>query len=114
MDDKLLHVSCIVRPGGLYDLLRSLEAAKVGNVEVRPVAPMLALPPPKKRKSKDHVKEKVLARMPLKEMRTTRQIIAESNANPKSVYSVLFYLVKQGIVKHVGLGQYTRVKDGDQ
>jgi predicted Rossmann fold nucleotide-binding protein DprA/Smf involved in DNA uptake len=115
MDDKLLHVSCIVRPGGLYDLLRSLEVHKVGNVEVRPVAPVLALPPPeKKRRRKDRVKQKVLAAMPLKEIRTTRQLVAETDANPKSIYSALFYLVKTGIVKHVGTGQYTRVKDGNQ
>ncbi|HEX4202173.1 MAG TPA: hypothetical protein VHY59_11685, partial [Chthoniobacterales bacterium] len=103
--------------GGLYDLLRSLEAAKVGNVEVRPVAPMLALPPPEKKqrtKRKQPVRGKVLAAMPLKEMRTTQQLIEETGSNPKSVHSVLFYLAKNGIVKHTGFGEYTRVKDGDQ
>lgn len=55
MTEKLMHVSCLVRDGNLWELLRSLEEHKVGNVEVRPVAPqLLALPAPdgKKRTKK--------------------------------------------------------------
>src|SRR5262245_30005079 len=49
MTEKMLFVSCHVPQSGVYDLLTLLTAAKVGNVEVRPIGPVLALPSP------DHV-----------------------------------------------------------
>jgi hypothetical protein len=47
MNVPTFYVSCHVKEPNLYALLMSLEAAKVGNVEVRPIPPpMLALPAP--------------------------------------------------------------------
>jgi hypothetical protein len=123
-DEKLLHVSCIVRQTGVYDLLRALEIHKVGNVEVRPVAQMLALPAPdgsngahpRKKKSKPRgnrwkavVRLKVAAALPLREKRRPSEIAKQTDENPKSVYSALRRLVDIGIVKKVG-SEFMRVK----
>ena len=117
--DKLLHVSCIVRASGeVWDLLRALEAHKVGNVEVRPVAPreeLLALPAPNKHKKKraaiGEVQSRVRQVMILKQKMRLRDIVqAAAGPNSHSVYSALTALIEEGTVKKVGVGCYMRVR----
>ena len=106
MNEKLLHVSCIVPQAGLYDFLRVLEAQKVGNVEVRPVAPMLMLPAPtghaKPRRKRRGVQSKVEAAMVLRQKHGPVELASAINENPKSVYSALARLRELGIAKKVG------------
>jgi hypothetical protein len=115
-DEKLLHVSCVVRQPMLWDLLRMLEAHKVGNVEVRPVAPMLALPAPGKSakangsRANATVQPKVRAAMAMKQKRRVPEIAREIGEKNQSVYSAVALLVTQGFVKKVGFGTYMRVK----
>jgi hypothetical protein len=117
-EEKFLHVSCIVRQTGVYDLLRTLELHKVGNVEVRPVAQMLALPAPngngarratKGNRWKAIVQPKVAAAMPMRQKLRPSEIAKQTGENPKSVYSALRKLVDLGLVKKVG-SQFMRVK----
>lgn len=124
-DDKLLHVSCIVRQVGIYDLLRALELHKVGNVEVRPVASMLALPAPngqegrrRKTGSKGNrwhavVRTKVAAAMALKQKHRPADLAREIGENPKSVYSSLAALAKKGEIKKVGM-YWMRIREQQQ
>jgi Winged helix DNA-binding domain len=116
MTEKLLHVSCIVRDSHVYDLLRALEASKVGNVEVRPVTPMLALPAPdgkgKRGGRVPHgaVLTVVRAAMQLKEPVRARQLARALNIKSQSVVSAIARLTNLGLVKRTGHGLYTRVK----
>jgi hypothetical protein len=118
-EEKFLHVSCIVRQTGVYDLLRALELHKVGNVEVRPVAQMLALSAPNgsngaRRPTKGNrwnaiVRPKVAAAMPMRQKLRPSEIAKQIGENPKSVYSALSRLVELGTVKKVG-SEFMRVK----
>ncbi len=115
MTEKLMHVSCLVRDSLLWELLRALEEHKVGNVEVRPVAPpLLALPAPG-RKIKGKVQMgSVLAAvrdaMQLKEPIRVPQLARQLNAKKQSVTSAVNRLTELGLVKRTGFGQYTRIK----
>jgi hypothetical protein len=116
-DDKLLHVSCIVKQSGVHDLLLLLEAAKVGNVEVRPVRPMLALPAPDKagrqvngKKKHGVVQPKVRAAMAMKQKRRVSDIAKEIGEKGQSVNSAIAVMVAQGVAKRVGFGVYMRTK----
>jgi hypothetical protein len=116
-DDKLLHVSCIVRQPMLWDLLRVLEGHKVGNVEVRPVAPVLALPAPDKakrqangKKKQGVVQPKVRAAMAIKQERSAADIAKEIGEKKQSVHSAIAVMITQGVAKRVGYGTYMRTK----
>jgi hypothetical protein len=114
-DDKLLHVSCIVHERGLWELLRAMELHKVGNVQVRPVMPLLALPAPGNGKRKrtpayGNVQPAVRAAMRLKEKRRVPELAKEIGAKAQSTYSAIGILIKQGVVKRVSPGLYMRTK----
>jgi hypothetical protein len=116
-DDKLLHVSCMVHERGLWELLRAMELHKVGNVQVRPVMPLLALPPPSgsngKRKRSPafgKVQPAVRAAMQLKQKRRVPELAKAIGAKPQSTYSAVAILIKQGVVKRVSPGLYMRTK----
>jgi hypothetical protein len=119
-DDKFLHVGCIVKQANVYDLLRALEAHRVGNVEVRAVAPPLLLPPPNKQRKQGKLRKQrrgkgirpaVAAAMPIKEKRRVKEIAEQINANVKSVYSAISHLILIGVVKRTAPGVFVRVKD---
>src|SRR5262245_13393355 len=106
--DKLLHVSCIVRASpAVYDLLIALEAHKVGNVEVRPVKPMLMLPPPagqeqttrKRGKVSKHgaVLGKVRKAMKIREPIKPTPLSKELGVKAQSVHSAITNLVRHGL-----------------
>lgn len=113
MTEKLLHVSCLVRDGHLWELLRALEEHKVGNVEVRPVAPAtLALPPPERKGKAKYgtVLTLVRAAMPMKEPMRVPQLARQLGVKHQSTHSAIHRLVQDGLVKRTALGLYTRVK----
>jgi hypothetical protein len=117
MTEKLLHVSCLVRDNGLWELLRALEAHKVGNVEVRPVAPReerLALPAPgqpkRNRAPQGTVKKKVQEVMVLKQKLRLCDITRAAAINQHSAYSAIAALMEEGVVKRVSIGTYMRTK----
>ena len=118
MTEKLLFVSCQVPQSRLWELLRLLEVAKCGNVEVRPVAPSNRVGPSEifpeikkdKRGAKPRVRDAVARVMTMHEVRRPMDVALETGANPKSVYSALSWGVKSGIYKKKGNG-FERVKE---
>jgi hypothetical protein len=122
--EKLLYVSCQIPQSRAWELLRLLEAAKAGNVEVRPVVPIAGAGPPvldgkffSKRKKTglrkgSGVSEAVGQVMILKENRRPHEIAMEIGANPKSVYSALSLGVKRGVYKKTDEG-FMRVKEDE-
>lgn len=114
-DEKLLHISCMVKQANVHDLLLLLETAKVGNVEVRAVKPLLALPPPGKRKANGIKKQgvvqpKVRAAMAIKQKVTAAAIAKEIGEKKQSVHSAIAVMISQGVAKRVGYGIYMRTK----
>ncbi len=114
MTDKLLHVSCLVRDGHIYELLRALEMHKAGNVEVRPVAPreeQLALPAPTRAHSyTTGVAWKVRAAMELKKQIRVTDLARELGMKPPSVLSAVTKMIQKGLAKRIAYGVYMRVK----
>jgi predicted transcriptional regulator len=97
--------------------LRLLEAAKVGNVEVRPVLSLLALPAPaaakrqiKGKKKQNVVGPKVRAVMAVKQQRTVAEIAKEIGEKHQSVQSAIGVMITKGVAKRVGHGIYMRTK----
>jgi hypothetical protein len=103
-DEKLLHVSCIVKQPFIWDLLRVLEMHKVGNVEVRPVAPLLALPAPEH----NTIRARTLAAMPLDETITPAYVTEKTGISVKQAGTTLWLLKRDGIIRRVSFGKYRR------
>jgi len=99
------YVSCHVKEPNLYALLCSLEAQKVGNVEVRPIAPpalMLPAPGPKMPTQKQQKLVNTLAGGKKK----LAAIAAETNTTVKSASQMLLYLIRKKVVRRVGHATY--------
>jgi hypothetical protein len=134
MKERLLLVSCQIPQNRVYDLLRALEAAKVGNVEVRPVVAYVekvrevvdpaSLPSlklngkkrPRRRKINGHldvhtIRYRVTQAMTMGREVGMKELAMELGENIKSVGSAIYKLVQLGLVKNVGNGRYTRVKE---
>jgi hypothetical protein len=113
LPDKILHVSCLVKEGHIYDLLAALEQHKVGNVEVRPVVPpLLALPPPS---PPSHGKNKQAILAAIAPGATVRavELGAKVGITTKQAASTLHNLMLAGVVRRVGFGKYRLTKTGN-
>ena len=118
MTEKFLHVSCIIQAGRLYDLLTSIEQHKVGNLEVRAVAPTVFAGPPEKENKRKTAKRvepgevlgKVRAAMKLKEKKRVPELATELGVKKQSAYSAIVALREEGVVKKVGVGLFMRTK----
>jgi hypothetical protein len=122
-DKKYLHVGFLIEDKNLWDVLRLLEAHKIGQPEVRHVPPpLLALPAPDEDRRRDKrgyklhntVTPKVSAAMGLKDKVRVPMLAAQLGENRSSVYSSMAVLMRRGIVKRVGYGLFMRVKLDDQ
>lgn len=118
MTEKMMHVGCLVPLSRLWELLMALEAAKVGNVEVRPVVSEVNMEMPKK-----PMKQKLdgRGRMPVTKMVSTAMVkgrtwkISEMaralGVKSSSVCTAMNALVKRGEVIKKDYGLYQRVKE---
>ena len=121
MSRNFFHVSCQVEQAQLYSLLRSIEAHKAGNVEVRGVM----LNPEESldgfvdtkvngyraRKSKLDLRPRMIEAMPIGERINMSELSKKLNAKRTSIYSALSAMMERKIVKRIKAGIYTRVKE---
>jgi hypothetical protein len=115
---KYLHVGFMIEDKNLWDVLRLLEAHKIGQPEVRHVPPpLLALPAPeeKPRDKRGHkaygtVQAKLRAAMPLKHRINVQRFSKETGESYGAVHSAMLALMRKGIVKKVAPGTFMRVK----
>jgi hypothetical protein len=114
--EKLLHVSLLVKENHVWDLLRTFDEHKVGNVEVTAVVPPpLALPAPERErqraKSNGRVpagqnKQAVLAATKPGETFSARDVSAKAGITTKQASSALYNLMLNGMVRRAGFGKF--------
>lgn len=114
MTEKLLHVSLLVKENHVWDLLRTFDEHKVGNVEVTAVVPPpLALPAPERQRAKSagrvpagQNKEAVLAATKPGETFSARDVSAKTGITTKQASSALYNLMLNGMVRRAGFGKF--------
>jgi hypothetical protein len=114
----MIYVSCIVSENRLWDVLNVLEAAKVGNVQVRHVMPVVEERPAKINGSIDGrgrppVTTMVRGHLKVGKEYTVARTAKELAVKKTSVHTAFGKMIRAGEMERTGVGKYRRINRGD-
>jgi hypothetical protein len=115
----MIYVSCIVPENRVWDVLNVLEAAKVGNVQVRHVIPVVEERAALKTnggidgRGRPPVTTMVRAHLKVGKEYTVVRVAKELSVKKTSVHTAFGKMIRAGEMERAGFGIYRRISRGD-
>ena len=112
---KMIYVSCHVPENRVWELLRLLETARVGNVETRAIIPVVEERETPRVNGADSrgrppVTSMVMNYLKIGKEYSVRSVAKELGMKNTSVHTDFGHMIKTGQMERLELGKYVRIK----